>query len=523
MPITPTYPGVYVEEIPSGVRTITGVATSVTAFIGPARQGSTDRAVRIQSFSDFERQFGGLWVNSIMGHMVQQFFLNGGTDALIIRVVGDDAEKAEVSVGGLQLIAASEGDWMNGSNEGDVRRGIWVTIDHQTNPLSDDETLFNLTIEQYVPDQAPLLLEQFRNLSTKPNASRFVTKVLDQESTLVRVRPVSDTDDGVPEGKPAEESNPFTGGENGDPPTYANYNEPGDEPKTGLRTLEEVDIFNLLCIVPNTPGTNVADDNGGISLLSAAKKYCEDERAILVVDPPSNWKKPADVVTDSSNIRELLRSKNAVVYYPQVRLSDPLRENRLESFPPSGLMAGLMARTDSLRGVWKAPAGIEATLSGVREFSYKLNDGENGRLNPLGVNCLRNFPVYGNIAWGARTMEGADQLASEWKYLPVRRLALYLQESLYRGTQWVVFEPNDEPLWAQIRLNIGAFMNNLFRQGAFQGKSPREAYLVKCDKETTTQNDIDRGIVNIIIGFAPLKPAEFVILKFQQLAGQIET
>jgi Bacteriophage tail sheath protein len=156
-------------------------------------------------------------------------------------------------------------------------------------------------------------------------------------------------------------------------------------------------------------------------------------------------------------------------------------------------------------------------------LTVKLTDGENGQLNPLAVNCLRAFPVIGRVVWGARTLRGADQLASEWKYLPVRRLALFIEESLFRGTQWVVFEPNDEPLWAQIRLNVGAFMQGLFRQGAFQGSSPREAYFVKCDKETTTQNDIDQGIVNIVVGFAPLKPAEFVVIKIQQIAGQIQT
>jgi phage tail sheath protein FI len=173
--------------------------------------------------------------------------------------------------------------------------------------------------------------------------------------------------------------------------------------------------------------------------------------------------------------------------------------------------------------VWKAPAGTEGSLRGVSQLAVKLTDPQNGQLNPLGLNSLRNFDIFGNVCWGARTLEGADALASQWKYIPVRRLALYIEESLYRGTQWVVFEPNDEPLWAQIRLNIGAFMNNLFRQGAFQGKTPREAYLVKCDSETTTQNDIDRGVVNILVGFAPLKPAEFVIIQIQQLAGQIQT
>jgi len=150
-----------------------------------------------------------------------------------------------------------------------------------------------------------------------------------------------------------------------------------------------------------------------------------------------------------------------------------------------------------------------------------LTDLENGQLNPLGLNCLRAFPVIGRVVWGSRTLRGADLLADQWMYIPVRRTALFIEESLFRGTQWVVFEPNDEPLWAQIRLNVGAFMNSLFRQGAFQGKTPQEAYLVKCDKETTTRDDINRGVVNILVGFAPLKPAEFVIITIQQLAGQI--
>ncbi|MGN6360118.1 MAG: phage tail sheath family protein, partial [Thermomicrobiales bacterium] len=200
----------------------------------------------------------------------------------------------------------------------------------------------------------------------------------------------------------------------------------------------------------------------------------------------------------------------------------PLQEGRPGDFPPSGAIAGIIARTDAQRGVWKAPAGIDASVNGVQDLSVPLTDLENGELNPRGINCLRNFRVFGTVVWGARTMRGADELADQWKYLPVRRLALYIEESLYRGTQWVVFEPNDEPLWSAIRLNVGAFMNTLFRQGAFQGRTPRDAYLVKCDSQNNPQNDIDRGIVNILVGFAPLKPAEFVFIQIQQLAGQIQ-
>jgi len=204
-------------------------------------------------------------------------------------------------------------------------------------------------------------------------------------------------------------------------------------------------------------------------------------------------------------------------------MADPLKNGKLGLYPPSGTIAGLYARTDASRGVWKAPAGTEASLVGAQGVEKVLTDLQNGTLNQKGVNCIRVFPATGVVSWGARTLRGDDGLSDEYKYIPIRRLALYIEESLYRGTQWVVFEPNDEPLWAQIRLNIGSFMQSLFRQGAFQGKSPQEAYFVKCDKETTTQDDINRGIVNIIVGFAPLKPAEFVVIMIQQIAGQIQT
>jgi phage tail sheath protein FI len=256
-------------------------------------------------------------------------------------------------------------------------------------------------------------------------------------------------------------------------------------------------------------------------------EYCSKRRAMLIVDPPAAWSNvketaAADAKTGFGGFLSRGFARNAALYFPRIQQADPEREGQIDTFVPCGVIAGVMARTDVQRGVWKAPAGLDAALNGVQELEVNLNDAENGMLNPLGINCLRSFPVFGRVVWGARTLRGADQLGDEYKYVPVRRLALHIEESLYRGTQWVIFEPNDEPLWAQIRLNIGAFMQNLFRQGAFQGKTPREAYFVKCDSETTTQNDINLGIVNIVVGFAPLKPAEFVIIKIQQMAGQIE-
>jgi hypothetical protein len=249
---------------------------------------------------------------------------------------------------------------------------------------------------------------------------------------------------------------------------------------------------------------------------------------MLIVDPPEDWTSAGGITQNNNAALASLKlngeaARNAALFFPRVIESDPARQGQLDTFVPCGIVAGVMARTDTRRGVWKAPAGLDAALNGVQGLAVTLTDGENGALNPIGVNCLRGFPLAGPVVWGSRTLRGADLLADEYKYIPVRRLALYIEESLFRGTQWVVFEPNDEPLWAQIRLNVGAFMQNLFRQGAFQGKSPQDAYFVKCDKETTTQNDINLGIVNIVVGFAPLKPAEFVVIQLQQMAGQIQT
>jgi phage tail sheath protein FI len=241
---------------------------------------------------------------------------------------------------------------------------------------------------------------------------------------------------------------------------------------------------------------------------------------MLLIDPPSGWNNVAQAIAGVDAVGTV--SKNSALFFPRLLQPNPLHDGAMEAFVPCGAVAGVFARTDATRGVWKAPAGLDATLVGVPQLTVPLTDAENGQLNPLGINCLRALPAVGRVIWGSRTRQGADRLANEWKYIPVRRLALFIEESLYRGTQWVVFEPNDEPLWSQIRLNVGAFMHNLFRQGAFQGSSPKDAYFVKCDKETTIQNDINLGIVNIVVGFAPLKPAEFVIIKIQQMAGQIE-
>jgi uncharacterized protein len=645
MPSQLTYPGVYIKEIASGVRTITGVATSITAFIGRAYWGAVNEPVQINSYGDFERQFGGLQENYPMSYAIRDFFLNGGSQALIVRLVsnkfgeGADAEiaeakkVAEATTGADTVAAKAAAKAVNDSiqladNKATVNQkllaknvwdkiklvadiatvaevkaaaevalkeaknslptkaklklsgdslvleaaseGIWgndLLARVDTDNLATNSDFFNLTIFSRNTGKT----ERFLNLTcTTSSSPKYVKNVLEKESNLVRFvgsvgpKPVVTTidtkelDDIIAAGaktgadeaqkqaataatkkKVKDEKSPYN------PTDVRNYKGVADgdkcfegvsldeeditgvgfqSKKQGLYALDKADIFNLLCIPPDARQSDTPS-----SVYVEAAQYCKTRRAMLIVDPPHDW--GSNKETAASDAKKGLSAlnlvgedaRNAVLFFPRVMQPDPLREGQLEIFPPCGIIAGIMARTDSTRGVWKAPAGIDATLTGVQGLQINLNDAENGMLNPLGINCLRFFPVYGRVAWGARTMRGADQVADEWKYTPVRRLALYMEESLYRGTQWVVFEPNDEPLWAQIRLNIGAFMNNLFRQGAFQGSTSKEAYFVKCDSENNPQNDINLGIVNISVGFLPLKPAEFVVISFQQIAGNIAT
>ena len=509
MPSTYSNPGVYIEEITSGVRKISGVSTSITAFIGRALRGQVNDPVHIQNFSEYEHTFGGLWSNSTMSYAVQQYFLNGGKDAEIVRVV-NLAKTAVLRLSpdavSLVLEAANPGAWGN---------KLRTVVNHTTEDELDTN-LFNLTIEELDANSDVIRSEVFRNLSIDDNSPRFVDQVLERDSELVIVstsateRPsegitvVAEIDSGS-DGNAVGASQISTGSDL-------------ETKEQGLWALKKTNLFNLLNIPPFDRSTDVAN----VTLLSALA-FCKSRRAMLLVDAPMSWTNVADALDPDTGIESVItRDANAAIFFPYLCTPDPLQENHLMNFAPGGAVAGVFARTDTSRGVWKAPAGKEASLRGVSKLSIMLTSDENGQLNPIGINCLRSLPSIGPIVWGARTMAGADVLASKWKYIPVRRLALYIEESLYRGMKWIVFEPNYEPLWAQIRLTVGAFMNNLFRQGAFQGVSATEAYFVKCDKETTTQNDINSGIVNTVIGFAPLKPAEFVVIKLQHITRQID-
>jgi phage tail sheath protein FI len=525
MPPTLTYPGVYIEEVSSGVHTITGVATSITAFVGFALRGPANTPTRVQSFPEFERRFGGLWSESTMSFAVLQFFLNGGRDAIIVRAIHEDGAgdvpdtTATLTIDTLELEAANQGSW--GTR-------LRVRIDDDTRPVDTDipgetdDTLFNLTVK----DMATGVIESFPNVATAAEHPRYVQRIVNEQSNLLRVTaaasphptPNDDVDLGADPFDPDETTSTAFGTDGQDGTGHDELDlVPAAPNGRGVYALATADLFNLLVITPVERAGVLTEGSRG-----NASTYCLERRALFIADPDPAWDEPSDIAggTTLDDFIDGMERKNAALYFPRVRMSDPLLDGTTDLFPPSGALAGVMARTDATRGVWKAPAGQEATLVSVSGLAVKLDDPANGQLNPLAVNCLRTFPGVGSVVWGARTLAGSDRLASEWKYVPVRRTALFLEESLYRGTQWVVFEPNDAPLWAQIRLNVGAFMNRLFRQGAFAGTTPREAYFVKCDAETTTQDDINAGVVNIVVGFAPLKPAEFVVIKLQQMAGQ---
>jgi hypothetical protein len=650
-----TYPGVYVTEIPSSVRPIASVSTSIGAFIDFFAEGDTTRAVQIFGMADFERYFGGIDPDSKASYQIAQFFLNGGPSAWIVRVAPGAVSAAissQSAAAGLSITttAATPGAWGNA-----LRVSVDPVVDPATGKASD--SLFDLYVSRYASASdtgPPITSEKYLGVSVDPASSRYVVSVVNEASQLVTVRAdVSPTP--LPEysgtvggsidtSKSWDNYNTqtftvtigsdtftpkFVGAATGDKdlrnlragierairlsgasdpriagatvtligdrlqfelgrrsPKYnptdvmgisgtntivaamgfsattgtANVQEymlgstvtkGGQKPptngvgddgprlramtatdtaaftaavigdpvaKTGLYALEDVDLFNLLSLpVAVELDASVATPTNFTAIMSHAVPYCEQRRAFMLVDIPASIDTPQKVQDWVDSNASAIKSANTAVYFPRVELPDPENEFRLGTFGASGTLAGIYARTDTDRGVWKAPAGIDAVLRGVGALDYRLTDAENGVLNPLGIDCLRVFPIYGQVAWGARTTLGADAMASEWKYVPIRRLALMIEESLFRGTKWVVFEPNDEPLWAKIRQNVGAFMMTLFRQGAFQGGTPDKAFYVKCDGETTTAADRNLGIVNIEVGFAPLKPAEFVVLKIQQI------
>ena len=554
MPITPTYPGVYIDEVQSSVHTIVGVPTSVAAFVGYAARGPVDTAIQANSWADYERSFGGLDPSSPMSYAVFLFFINGGNVAQVVRAGANDGSAAATKIAlsdDVILVASSPGSW------GDK---LQLVVD--TSNVRDSKTQFNLTIT----DGGSGSVERYTNLVLKKGSTGVPIAAALASSRLMGVNPGSeltkipapgtykvktftkpDANGGAGNGaavakegddaKPADQAPPG-GGSAGVDVNAEKLAVPGDQGnRTGIYALAKVDIFNMLCL-PTAP-----DKTYEAGILSQVTAFCKQRRAMLIVDPPTTWwtdpagstaaGKPAPPPPNPLPVPAPLSFTGVVrwpavtsdqdyaaVYYPNLLVADPVTGATITQ-GPCGAVAGVWASTDDARGVWKAPAGTAAGIAGISDLTVHIDDGESGVLNPIAINCLRTLPLVGSVSWGARTAAGLDEMPSQWKYIPVRRTALFIEESVRRGTQWAVFEPNDEPLWSSIRLNISAFMNSLFKQGAFQGSKPADAYLVQCDASNNPQSSIDQGILNILVGFQPLVPAEFVIIHIEQLVGQL--
>lgn len=387
MPTTPRYPGVYVEELPSQPNSIVPATTAVAAFVDAFEQGPIDTPTPVTSFRDFTASFGTVTPASKASYGIRQFFLNGGSNAVVVRT-------------------------------GKVPRDAAGPIDSAS---------------------------------------------LD---ALAKVR------------------------------------------------------FDLLCL----PAMSDLTLSAWLETYALAVNLCEQQHAFFIADPPTIAF--ANEPSVDAQVHKLTtwfsevsnKSSHSALYFPRLDIPDPADADTLLTTEASGTVAGVMARTDTEVGVWKAPAGTEATLSGVLRPASHLDDGQNAVLNPLGINAIRTLPVHGSVVWGARTMLGADAFGSEWKYVPVRRLANLIERSIIDGTRWTVFEPNGESTWARLRLSVEGFLSELYRAGAFSGSTASEAFSVRCDATTTTQADQDQGRMNLVVGFAPLKPAEFVFLNFSLAA-----
>jgi phage tail sheath protein FI len=641
---TLTYPGVYVEEISSGVRPIQVASSSTAAFVGLAEMGP-EEATRVTNWTEFQRRYGGFIADGFLAHSVFQFFNNGGRQCYIVRVTHSDAATASVTlhnraatpVPGLTFSAKNKGAWGN---------TLFLTVD---DGALDPGNEFRISVRRQAdPDVVPANfqdtapLETFDNLSVDPNAANYVVDVLRQNSSLIDAQVLSGNtsvqrgthrgglvpslplgpnlsfqinvdNDGfqvvtlpnatgaataladvasaiqtavraLTKKKTSTDAAAFTGftaavetvsgqsrlvlqsgttsatssvrvqpaatndatsllklgpGNGGRSegglavrrPARADVVQIGDAAVTppvtaavlgsdgtaavtettfsgAFSQLDTLTDFSLLA-VPGEGTTAMAD----LGMAYCANRPLQD--VFYIAETASH----DDTAEEAANFRNKLTTANSygALYFPWVKALDPTGQSREPVLlPPSGYMAGLYARIDAARGVWKAPAGTEASLNGVVGLAAELSDVQHGNLNPLGVDVIRRFAGAGIVSFGARTISSDP----EWRYVPVRRTAIMLRVSIYYGIQWAVFEPNDEPLWSQLRLNIGSFMMTLFRQGAFQGSTPSQAFFVKCDAETTTQADIDSGVVNVLVGFAPLKPAEFVVVRISQQAGQ---
>lgn len=501
----PTYlsPGVYIEEVEAGSRPIEGVGTAVAAFVGMAARGPLHEPTLVTNWSQFTSTFGDFLEGSYLAHSVYGYFNNGGGSAYVVRV-GQNGEappaRADLpsavrpETSALRIIALEP-----------AAAGNNITVEVSAAAEGPEDETFKLVVRR-----GSKVEETFDNLTTKRGKQNAATLV-NERSQLIRIEEVGTA---PPERRPAAGTVPLGGGGQIEPGrvTADDYiGDPAD--RTGFGGLEAIEEITMVSV----PDLMAAYQGGALDLegVQAVQlgmlAHCElmgDRLAILDPPPGLNAQQVREWRVDKAGYD----SKFAALYWPWAKVFDPVTGQSV-LVPPSGHMAGIWARSDAARGVHKAPAN--EVVRGAVALETNITKGEHDLLNPIGINCIRAFPGQGIRVWGARTLSSD----TAWRYINVRRLFNYIEESILQGTQWVVFEPNDPDLWARIRRTVDAFLTRLWRDGALFGRQPEEAFYVKCDEETNPPEQVDAGQVTIEIGIAPVKPAEFVVFRLAQFSG----
>jgi phage tail sheath protein FI len=537
-----SYPGIYIQELPLSTQTITPAPTSITTFVGYTHPWKTTvafgTAVQIFSFTDYQNYFGGLYTSGVLtsdvARAVYAFFLNGGNNAYVVGLQPSAYDSTDTSLGvfGPGLLAATAsitqtniGITLTATEPTDVIPMTATVANLRMNSAGTKYTIFDLVITYGTR------VEVYRSVDvTIPQGQpKSLDALINNVSALVTVAPTAGTMYGTQftSGTAPSPVNLTLALPAGFATTFSEADFLVGNAGVGAvfeenSSLDNVEIFNLLLI----PG--ISDSN----VVSAALSFAERKRAFTILDPPPQataFQIPGSVLpTIQTMAAAVPLSQNGALYFPYLRTTDPISSMPM-SVPPSGYVAGVFAATDANRGVWKAPAGLATSLLGTigPVATGVMNDMQQGVLNsplPGGgtpVCCLRAFASAGTVVYGSRTLVGADPAFAQSKYVPVRRMTLFIEQTLVANLKWVVFEPNDEPLWLAIKSSIEAFLLSLFNQQALQGDQPSDAFQVKCDGTTTTTADQQNGVVNIVVSVALLKPAEFVVIKIAQAAGQV--
>lgn len=532
---TPAFAAPADEPVPG--QAVVQAATSETAVLGVFPSGPVNEAVEVLDWGDFVRGFGGIDGSavgaepSLAAYALYQFFVGGGTTAWVVRLDAPSSAVAHVTIGSLVLQASNPGTWANG-----------LVVELRPSPAAKQlagaapgtPDLVDLLVSSPAPGSQVLqIVPNLPNDSTVPALATVITQQSDY---------VSATAEAGATGPLVPQVQVLTAGVDAtwsvDTLVSAILAQVGAtaSPSAPAPSLAP-HAFNIMCI----PDLALASTAEQVPVIAAALRFCAARQAFLIIDPPppaaalaAAWLPGADAtsvddVGTATGMQSLQDWSSqiagpdvdaAAVYYPWVQIPDPWNNSAPRLVPPSGSVAGIYAATDISRGVWNSPAGTRTDLAGVSSLAdLTIDDTVNGVMNPQGINCLRTFPVYGNVVWGARTLARGNPQVSNFQYVSVRRLADFLQQSLQQSLRWAVFEPNGPALWSALVVEVSRFMTGLYTQGAFAGANVDTAFRVVCDTTTTSTADVHAGIVNLLVQFAPVRPAEFIDLTITLTAG----